>query len=425
MRAIFISGLIAWIGMSALAVEPSAGGKPDAVRSSDWPWWRGPNRNGIAAADQNPPLHWSETENVLWRARVPGRGHGSPIVVGEQVFLPTADEESMQQSLLCFDRRTGKERWKTLVHSGKFPEGGNALSSFASSTPACDGTRVFINFLIDGAVHTTALDLQGKRLWQTKVCDYVLHQGYGSSPALYQHLVIVSADNKGGGAIVGLDRKTGKVVWRRARPAKPNYASPIILNVDERDQLLLTGCDLVTSLDPLTGEELWEVEGATTECVTSTVTDGKHVFTTGGYPKSHMSAVAADGSGELVWENNVSCYVPSMICQDNYLYAVLDAGIATCRESQTGDEVWKARLGGTFSSSPVLVGDRIYATNKEGNTFIFKASPDGYEQLAMNKLGESVIATPAICQSRIFMRVAHQEQGRRQEYLYCLAGDSP
>ncbi len=424
MRALFISGLIAWIAVTAMAADPSAGGKPDAVRPGDWPWWRGPNRNGIADDDQNPPLQWSETENVLWRAKVLGRGHGSPTVVGQQVFLQAANEDTMQQFLLCFDRQTGTERWKTLVHSGKFPKGGNVLSSFASSTPACDGTRVFVNFLTDGAVHTTALDLQGKRLWQTKVCDYVLHQGYGSSPALYQHLVIVSADNKGGGAIVGLDRSTGEVVWRRARPAKPNYASPIILNVNGRDQLLLTGCDLVTSLNPLTGEEFWEIEGATTECVTSTVTDGKRIFTTGGYPKNHMSAVAADGSGEVVWENNVRCYVPSMVCQDNYLYGVLDAGIATCRESETGEEVWKARLGGTFSSSSVLVGNRIYATNEEGNTFVFKASPDGYEQLAMNKLGDSVIATPAIVQSGIFMRVAHQEQGKRQEYLYCLSGES-
>src|SRR5262249_35133518 len=160
-------------------------------------------------------------------------------------------------------------------------------SSQASSTPACDGQRVFINFLNDGAVYATALTLDGKRIWQTKVADYVLHQGFGSSPAVYQSLVIVSADNKGGtGAIVGLDRATGKEVWRQDRPKTPNYTSPIILKVDGKEQLLFTGCDLVSSFEPLSGKKFWEIKGSTTECVTSTVTDGDLIFTSGGYPKN-------------------------------------------------------------------------------------------------------------------------------------------
>ncbi|MGV3486378.1 MAG: PQQ-binding-like beta-propeller repeat protein [Planctomycetaceae bacterium] len=424
MRALLCLVLIGWTAARGIASEPSANREPRPAGLSDWPWWRGPDRNGMANPDQNPPLQWSETENVLWRVPIPGRGHGSPIVVGERVFLPAADDTAMQQFLYCFGRQSGKELWQALVHSGTFPEGGNALSSFASSTPACDGSAVFVNFLVDSAVYTTAFDLHGKQLWQTKITDYLLHQGYGSSPAIHKNLVIVSADNKGGGAIVALDRATGKVAWRHGRPAKPNYASPIILHVAGRDQLLLTGCDLVTSLDPSTGKKYWEIDGATTECVTSTVTDGKHIFTTGGFPKSHMSAVLADGSGKVAWENNVRCYVPSLLCKDGYLYATLDAGVVSCRVSATGEEVWKSRLGGTFSSSPVLVGDRIYATNEEGNTFIFKASPDGYEALGRNKLGDNVIATPAICDDRIFMRVAQVTDGNRQEYLYCLADRS-
>ncbi|MGH7223912.1 MAG: PQQ-binding-like beta-propeller repeat protein, partial [Gemmataceae bacterium] len=298
---------------------------------------------------------------------------------------------------------------------------GNKKASLASSTVACDGQRLFINFLHAGAVYTTALSREGKKLWQTKITDYVVHQGYGSSPALYGTLVIVSADNKGGGAIAALDRANGKVIWKRERPKTPNYASPIILNVAGRDQLLLTGCNLVTSLDPLSGKQFWEIKGATTECVTSTVTDGQLIFTSGGYPKNHVSAVRGDGSGETVWEKKTRVYVPSMIARNGYLYAVLDSGMAVCWKCASGEEVWKGRLGGTFSASLVLVGEHLFATNESGRTFIFKASPEEFKLVGENRLGSEVIATPAICGSHIYMRVAASEKGQRQEMLYCLS----
>ncbi|HBC61078.1 MAG TPA: serine/threonine protein kinase, partial [Planctomycetaceae bacterium] len=249
---------------------------------------------------------------------------------------------------------------------------------------------------------------------------YVNHQGFGSSPLLYDNLVIGVADNKGGGAIVAMQRDTGKIIWKRDRPAKPNYPSPVILEAAGRPQLFLTGCDLVTSLDPATGTTLWEVPGATTECVTTTVTDGQRIFTSGGYPKNHVSAVAADGSGKLVWENSARVYVPSMLLHDGVLHAVLDAGVAICWDSATGTELWKGRLGGTFSSSPVLVNGRIYATNEAGRTFIYAASRDGLKIEAENQLGDSVFATPAICGGHIYQRIARTEGTVRQEYLVCI-----
>lgn len=420
MRSLLLPLLAACLVPCCFSPQAAEPAEPVRLSEADWPWWRGPHRNGIAAADQDPPLSWSETKNVLWRQPIPGRGHGSATVVGDRVFLAAADRNLEQQMVLCFDRQSGDLLWETVVHEGGFGEKSNDKATLASSTPACDGERVFINFLHDESIYTTALDLQGNQLWQTKITDYVVHQGYGSSPAIYEDLVIVSADNKGGGAIAGLDRASGDVVWERPRPEKPNYASPIVLHIDGRDQLLLTGCDLVTSLDPKTGRELWETAGATTECVTSTVSDGKHIFTSGGYPKNHISAVAADGSGKVAWQKTVRAYVPSMLVKEGVLYAVLDAGIATCLESATGRPVWKERLGGTFSSSPIMVGERIYATNEDGATFVFRATPEGYEPLAKNQLGESVFATPTICGGRIYLRVAHRVDGRRQEFLYCL-----
>ncbi|MCA9084510.1 MAG: PQQ-binding-like beta-propeller repeat protein [Planctomycetaceae bacterium] len=406
--------------------EPSETVAPIQTSRSDWPWWRGPARNGIAPAGQEPPTEWGPDQNILWKASVPGRGHGSATIVDDEVFLTAADAQTETQSVMCFNRMTGEVLWSTTVHQGGFPSpddkkaNGNEKASWASTTIACDGRLIFVNFLNNKAVFTTALTRDGKQVWQTKISDYVVHQGYGSSPALYEDLVIVSADNKGGGAIAALNRGTGDVVWRRERPAKPNYASPTILNVCGKDQLLFTGCDLVTSLDPLTGEVNWEVEGATTECVTTTVTDGQHIFTSGGYPRNHISAVAGDGSGRVVWENNTRTYVPSMLVKDGFLYAILDAGVATCRRADTGEEIWKGRLAGTFSSSPVLVNDKIYVINEEGTAFIFAANPAKFELLNSCRLGDSVFATPTICGGRIYIRIAHMEDGQRKEYLYCL-----
>ena len=182
----------------------------------------------------------------------------------------------------------------------------------------------------------------------------------------------------------------------------------------------MTGCDQIVSYDPLTGATLWEIEGSTTECVTSTVTDGQRIFTSGGYPKNHVSAVRADGSNKIDWENQDRLYVPSLLYREGYLYAVLDAGIAVCWKSDTGEEMWKARLGGTFSSSPVLVGEKIYATSESGETFIFRANPTTFEELGKNLLGEEVLSTPVIVNNQIFYRASQLKEGQRQEFLYCI-----
>jgi hypothetical protein len=344
--------------------------------------------------------------------------------VGDRIFLATADEENEVQSVVCYDRSSGQLHWKTDIHKGVFKSTGrqgNKKSSRASSTVACDGRRLFITFINADAVYLTALSLQGQQLWQKKVTDYVMHQGYGSSPTVYGPLVIASADNKGGGAIVAYDRLTGDVVWTKKRPELPNYASPVILKIAGHDQLLFTGCNVISSFEPLTGTVNWEVEGATTECVTSTVTDGRVVVTSGGYPSKHVSVVRADGTGEVLWNNNTQVYVPSMLIRNGYLYAVADAGIAICYELETGKTAWKHRLGTTFTASPTLVGEHIFSTSDDGRTFIFKADPQRFELIGENKLAEEAIATPTICGSRIYMRVANRNDDRRQEMLYCLA----
>jgi len=409
--------------MSASAAHAADGDAASeiTVSAGDWPWWRGFDRNGIAR-NQSPPVTWSESENIRWRAPLPGRSHGSATVVGKRVFITAAEEDEDRQSVLCFDRDSGEPLWRTVIHEGGLAKDGNKKASQASTTVACDGARLFVNFLNSGAVSTTCLDLDGNELWETKISDYVVHQGYGSSPALYGPLVIVSADNKGGGAIAGLNRVTGDVVWRKERPATPNYSSPVILTAHGREQLIFIGCNLVASHDPLTGESLWEFPGATTECVTSTVTDGNVVITSGGYPRNHVAAVRADGSGKTAWEKeNVRVYVPSLLFHDGALFATLDEGLADCWDCASGEELWKARLGGTFSSSPVLADGRIYATNESGETFVYRASREGFDLLATNQLGDNVFATPAASNDCLFQRVAKtSNNGARQEWLYCI-----
>lgn len=394
------------------------------ITLDDWPWWRGLYRNGEAAAGQSPPVRWSDTQNVLWKSPILGRGHGSPIVIGEQVILQTADPDREVQGVSCYDRKTGALLWDRPLHQGGFVKKQNAKSTSANSTPATDGRRIYVNFLHNDAIYTTALDRNGKPVWQKKITDYVLHQGFSSSPGIYQSLVIVSADNKGTGVIVGLDRATGETVWRQERPKLPNYTSPIIFRLNGRDELFFTGCNLVTSLDPLSGKKFWEYAGSTTECVTSTVTDGRRIFTSGGYPKNHLAAMEADGSGRIAWENSSRVYVPSMVFRDGRLYAMLDAGVAACWNSETGAELWKERVGGTFSASLVLAGENIYATDEAGKTLVFRADPKEFQLVAENQLGNEAFATAVFCGSRIYQRVAEEMDGKRQEFLYCLGDPS-
>jgi outer membrane protein assembly factor BamB len=416
----WIAGLLtaAWVGMEAISYPGRALGDP-VDPANDWPAWRGPTHDGLAAPGQKPPIHWSETEGIVWKTPVPGRGHSSPTVVGNRVYLATSEMEKPSQSVLCYDRQTGRRVWQSEVQRGEPDPGHHSNSSAASATVACDGNRLYVNFLNSGAVYTSALDLQGKVLWQRKICDFVTHQGFGSSPVLNGSLVIVSADHRGGGTLAALDRDTGEIKWSQHRPPLPNYTSPAVVQASGRTQLVLAGCNRISSFDPATGKQLWEVNGSTEECVVTPVTDGTRVFTSGGYPRNHTVAVFADGSGRIAWQNSARVYVPSMIQKGGYLYAVMDSGVAVCWAADSGVELWKERLGGDFFASPVMVGDRIYATNLGGKTFVFEAGPRQFKILAENQLGDEVYASPVICGSRVYLRVANHAE-KREEFLYCI-----
>lgn len=389
------------------------------LTASDWPAWRGPTMDGHAAAGQTPPVKWSESDHVVWKAEVRGRGHSSPIVVGNHVFLSTADLETEEQLVVCYDRATGKKLWENAVHREHLNTKGHRISSQASSDVVSDGERLFVNFLNNGAIFTTALDFTGKTIWQRRVCDFQVHQGFGSSPVVYQSLVLVSADHRGGGKLTGLNKLTGEIVWQQERPPVANYASPAVITAAGKTQAVLAGCNKVESFNPLTGEKLWSIDGSTEETVVTAVTDGSRIFVGGGFPKNHTMAMHADGSGRIAWENTTRTYVPSMLVKNGHLYAVLDAGRAVCWKAATGQELWSEKVDREFYGSPVMVGSRIYVTSKGGVTSVFEATPEKFTLLAQNALGDESFSSPAICGNRIYLRSAKTSPSR-QEYLWCV-----
>jgi len=394
-----------------------------ASSQSDWLWWRGPNSNGVAAEGESPPTEWNETKNVVWKVPVPGRGHSSPIAVGDRVILSTADERAQIQSVVCFDRSTGRQLWKTDVSQGGFPAQIHKKNTHASPTVVSDGERLFAAFNNRDSVLLTALTLDGEQAWQITAGPYLPRKykfGYAPSPLVYKNTVIVASEYEDPGYLAAFDRSTGREVWRTPRPKRNSFSSPIVGHVAGRDQLLISGGDLVSSYDPNNGRMLWSVPGTTNATCGTMVWDGNLVFASGGYPKKETIAVHADGSSRVAWKNGQKCYEQSMLAYDGHVYAVNDSGIAYCWDAKSGQERWKTRLGGNISASPILAGGNIYAVNEGGTIFVFRATPDGYQPVAQNQLGDEAFATPAICGDQIFMRIARSARGSRQETLYCI-----
>jgi outer membrane protein assembly factor BamB len=393
---------------------------PVNVTETDWPWWRGTSRKGLAN-DQQIPTEWGPQTNVVWKSEVPGRGHASPTIVGDRIFLATADEEKQTQSVLAYDRATGKELWRKEVHSGNLPEKGHPKSSYASSTLAGDGERIFAVFLNGGKLHATALDLEGKIVWQESLDRFVPKFGYAASPAIYKSLVIVAGDNQGGGYLTALNRATGDLVWRVKRPNDASFSTPVIAEIEDRDLLVLAGCKQVIAYDPTNGEKIWSVDGTAETAVGTAVWEDNKVVASGGWPEKDTVCINA-ATGEAVWHVPKDIYVPSLLVHDGYVYAVDNGGVGYCWSLADGQRQWQARVGGNYSSSPVLVGDKILITNESGETVIFEANPEAFNEIGRNKLGDEAFASPVVVGNRIYLRTAHRD-GDRQEVLYCI-GDT-
>lgn len=411
------------------AAEPTLGvaayAKLDAA--TDWPWWRGPDRNGWTTSGSSVPTTWSDSQNVLWKTPVPGRGHSSPIVVGSRVFLTTADTKQQIHSVLAFDRKSGQKLWQTEVSRGGFPARNHPKNTEATSTLASDGERLFASFYHHDTLEAITLTLDGKIAWRKTAGPFHpkrYEYGYAPSPLLFGDTVIYSAEHDGPSYLTALDRASGAVRWKQDRPANITFSSPVIANVAGRLQLLISGSQKVWSYDPTNGKPLWSVDGTTAATCGTMVWDGDVVIASGGYPTAETIAVKADGSGKVLWRNNQKCYEQSMLATKGHVYGLTDNGVLFCWRVADGKEMWKQRLRGPVSSSPILVGDNIFWANELGTTYVFKANPERYESVAENQLGAESFASPAVSGDRLFLRTATGNGDSRQEFLYCLGSAS-
>lgn len=389
--------------------------------AEDWPGWRGPRGDGTSL-DEHPPLKWNggTGENIAWKTKIPGVGHASPIVWQDRVFVPTCLEDTDARVLIALDRGTGEIAWQQTVLEAPL-EKRHKLNSRASGTPVTDGQLIFASFLepdfasnnerTPGNLVVAAYNFAGERQWIVRPGRFASTHGFCSSPVLFEDLVIVNGDHDGDSYVIALDRATGQPRWKFDRKHKTrSYVTPLIREIDGRQQLLMSGSKCVVSLDPRTGQQHWEIDGPTEQFVASMVYNGKYAFLTAGFPDKHILAIKPDGRGNvtdshIVWRTTRNCsYVPSpVICGDYFLVAA-DDGIASCYIADTGERLWLERMAPHYSASLVsTVGGLVYFVADDGVTKIIRPGKE-YDLVAENDLGESCYASPAFSDGQIFLR---------------------
>lgn len=411
--------IVVWICLWAVHLQ----GLPAAV-GEDWPCWRGPNGDNHAPEDTDAPIRWDVKSgtNMVWKTAIPGRGHSSPVIIEEAIFLTTSEQDKQTQSLVKLDRDSGRLTNQWVLHRGTLPKRIHGNNSHASPTPASNGDAVFVVFYTDDAIWVTAMTIDGTRVWQRRVCEFkpsLFQFGYGASPLVEDDLVIIAAEYDGAeSGLYALDTRTGKTVWKVNRPSNLNFASPIAATIAGQRQVLLAGADMITSYDPQTGRELWRVDTSTEAICGTVVWDGRQVIVSGGNPKAGTWCVTGDGTEVSLWQNNVMCYEQSLITIKNFVFGVADNGVAHCWRSRDGGEMWKKRLfGGGISSSPLLVNGRLYVASESGTVYVIAALPDRFDLLAENPTGDSIFATPVAVDNRLYIRTAIGLEADRQEYL--------
>ena len=437
----FITGIaLTVVGLSVFANKADAG---------NWPQWRGPDGSGISN-EKNLPAEWSPTKNIKWKTPIDGRAHSSPIVWGNRIFVTTAvegtvvpgakavkhvlegDKEFLHPDsvgadrkhtfkVLCIDRDSGKILWQSTAWEGTPYDNRHRKSSYAASTPATDGKLVYAFFGTEGLY---AYDFKGNLAWKAQLGNLgTVGMGTGTSPILFDNLVIVQCDEENGEAsfIVAVDKKTGKEVWKTPRKVQVSWSTPLLVRTATRAELITSGTEFLISYDPATGKELWRHKGVESNAIPSPVANSEMAYLVAGFPAKIAYAIKLGQNGDLTGTQNVSwkyekgtAYVPSPILYGDYLYLTTDRGILTCVDAKTGEvkyEGGRIPIPATFTASPVAFEGKILMTSEDGDTFIVKAGPK-HEILGTNSVGEPVYASPAIADSRIFIR--------GEKNLYCI-----
>jgi len=395
--------------------------------AENWPGFRGPTRQGISN-EKDLPIKWSETSNIVWKTPIGGSGLSSPVVFGDRIFVTTTTDEGASYRLLCLDRKTGDVLWNKQILRQK-PGHKQRLNSYASSTPVTDGKNVYI-VAFDGSI--AAVSTEGKTVWMYRNFEYFSEHGLGVSPILYKKLLIVAFDPSSSGpdtklgwqkpwdkaVILALDKNTGKVRWQGKRGlSQIAHVSPQILSAGGQDRLISPAGNVIQGFDPDTGERIWTVSSPGEGVVPSVVVGEGLIFTASGFGDSAIRVVRAGGKGDvtkthIAWESADDVpKIPSMLYVRPYLYLVTEAGVAKCFKAATGEVIWRQRLGGRFSASPLWADGKIYFLSDKGTTTVIADGAE-FKVLAKNELNEMCKASPAVSQQNIFIR--------SEKNLYCI-----
>lgn len=386
---------------------------------ADWPQFRGPSGDG-AVRQENLPTQWSRQRNVAWRTELPGEGWSSPVVIGDKIYLTAAVPQSETQPesgfdlvLLIVDPDSGERiRTVTLFREGPDAPRIHRKNSRASATPAFDGNRLYVHF---GHHGTACVTLDGEVVWKNDSLGYRPVHGNGGSPVVVDGKVIFSRDGAETSEITALDASTGEVAWRTPRDVKApktfSFCTPLVLDEAKRKQVVVPGSNVVQSVDPETGEELWRVTYEGYSVVPRPIHHAGLVFVSTSFDRATLLAIDPSGRGDVTethvrWRANSGIpKTPSLVGFDDKVAMVSDDGIASCYDAESGKRHWIERIGGDFSASPLIAGDRLYLLSEDGVGTVLDVSGKPSE-IAVNDLGERTLASPAVIDGDLLIRTA-------------------
>ena len=429
-------------GLGVLLLVAALPQGQEAPATQFWPQWRGPLNTGVSPT-ANPPLEWSETQNIRWKMEIPGRGFASPVVWDDRIFVTTAVPVSLlgdeqhdprggetsrgvhQFLVVAIDRETGQTIWERIANEQVPHEAGHpSNSSWASSSPVTDGTRVYAYFESFGLY---AYDMDGTLIWEKDFGDKGMRNefGEGSTPALFGNTLVIVWDHLNGDSFVAaVDARTGDELWQVPRDEIDTWATPIILNVNGRPQVIVPAMERVRSYDLENGSVIWESDGLTMNAIPSPVYENGLVFLMSGFRGNALKAIRVvdargniDGTDAVVWTlDRDTPYVPSPVLVDGILYFLkTNSGVLSAFDAETGVPHYQnqriAGLANVFSS-PVAVQGRLYFTGREGTTVVVRSGAE-FDVLATNTLDDGFDASPALVDNVIYLR------GYR--YLYAIS----
>ncbi|MFC1489753.1 PQQ-binding-like beta-propeller repeat protein [Candidatus Latescibacterota bacterium] len=407
----------------------------NVVFAQNWPQWRGPLGIG-SAPDGNPPIEWSEQQNIRWKTPLPGSGISTPVIWGNDIFITAAISTGKTQSsansikhtepvkfiVLAVDRLSGKIKWERTAREAVPHEGLHPSTKWASSSPCTDGKRVYAFFGSNGLY---CYSIEGELLWERDLgnMNIVMEIGEGSSPALYKDRLIVNWDHEGQSFIVALDTSTGEIIWKKNRDEKTTWATPIVVEVEGQPQIITSGTNRVRSYNLSNGDLIWEDDGVTENAIPSPLASDGILYVTSGYNGNILRAIRLagakgdiSGSSAILWSYNKDTpYTSSPLLLGNLLYFLKhNNGILTCLDISTGKANYSnQRLDGISGvySSPAGVRDRVYVLGRDGVTVVVRNGSE-FNVIAKNTLDDKFDSSPAITGDEIFLR--------GYNYLYCI-----